>query len=412
MPTVQSFEAPIRVSANGRYFCDARGEPFFWMADTAWPLFSQYSLEQAEQYLSTRARQGFNVIKGVLVWPLGTMYEQSTPQPNYKGEFPWTDNNPATPNAAYFDHVEHLVSFAAQHSLMLNMLPIWGYHVNDIHLFTVETAHGYGLWLGERFRKYPNIIWTVGGDRNPIGYEDVYRAMAHGLEEGHGGIHPMSFHPAGAMSSARYFHNDDWLDFNVIQTWGELHRVHPTVLTDVMRTPPKPVIMDEGAYESGPEYPLGPITPLLVRRQAWWTVLAGGFHTYGHNDTWRVEPNWIDCLDAPGAAHMGVFKAIATSRPWWEMSPCPCLFAEGMGEGKLINAAMRTQDCRCAVIYLSSQCQAWISLGEINAPQVRVTWVNPKTGEETDAGVLPRGNHWFRTPDFWEDAILILDAVE
>ena len=36
--------------------------------------------------------------------------------------------------------------------------------------------------------------------------------------------------------------------------------------------------MDEGAYKSGPEYPLGPITPLLVRRQAWWTLISGMSH--------------------------------------------------------------------------------------------------------------------------------------
>jgi hypothetical protein len=221
----------------------------------------------------------------------------------------------------------------------------------------------------------------------------------------------MTFHPSGGSSSARFFHNDGWLDFNMIQTWGELHRVYPTVITDVLRTPNKPVVMDEGAYEAGPEYPLGPITPLLVRRQAWWTVMAGGFHTYGHNDSWRVEPGWISCLESPGAAQMGIFKAIATSRQWWDMSPCPCLFAEGIGSGKTINAAMRTQDCRCAMIYLSSQCQAWISVGELATQQAQATWVNPQTGDQKDAGVFQRGNHWFRTPDFWEDAILILDAV-
>lgn len=411
MKTSSQQNMKLTVSTNKRYFLDANNQPFFWLGDTAWPLFSQYSLEEAETYLRTRAEQGFNVVKGVLVWPLGTMYEQETPQPNYKGEFPWLDNNPMTANPAYFDHVEHLVNFAADYNLFLNMLPIWGYHVNDLKRFTAETAYQYGLWLGRRFKDFSNIIWALGGDRNPTGYEAIYRAMAQGLEEGHSGAHLMTFHPGGGLSSARFFHDEDWLDFNLIQTWGELHRVYTTVLTDVVRTPIKPVVMDEGAYEAGPEYPLGPITPLLVRRQAWWTLMAGGYFTYGHNDTWRVESGWISCLGSLGAAQMGVFKSIATSRPWWEMTPCPCLFAEGAGSGKTLNVAMRTQDCRCALVYLSSQCYALVSLGEIATQEVRVMWVNPANGDQQDAGIFKRGNHWFRTPDFWEDAILILDAV-
>ena len=109
---------------------------------------------------------------------------------------------------------------------------------------------------------------------------------------------------------------------------------------------------------------------------------------------------------------MGIFKTIATSRSWWDMSPCPCLFADGAGSGLTLNAAARTSDCRSAMIYLSSQCHALISLGEIATREVRVTWVNPQNGDQHDGGILPRGNHWFTTPDFWEDAVLILDAVD
>ncbi len=318
--------APIRVSPNGRYFVDAQGNPFFWMGDTSWPLFAQYTLEEAERYLTARAEQSFNVVKGVLAWPGGTFVEQ--PQP-YRGDLPWLDNNPATPNAAYFEHVEHLVRFAAQQGLILNILPIWGYHVNDIHLINIENARAYGLWLGQRFKDFPNIIWSLGGDRDPRGYEDIYRAMASGLREG-GSTHLMSYHTYGGSSTARFFHHEDWLDFNIIQVWDALHRIYPFVTADMLRTPAKPVVMDEGAYEAGIEYWIGAISPLLIRRQAWWTFLAGGFYTYGHNDMWRVEPNWIASLNAPGAGQMQYFKSIITSRHWWTMTPYQVLFIEGV----------------------------------------------------------------------------------
>ncbi|MCU0242282.1 MAG: DUF4038 domain-containing protein, partial [Vicinamibacteria bacterium] len=42
MPIQTAFPGPVRVSANGRYFVDTRGQPWFWLGDTAWPLFGQY----------------------------------------------------------------------------------------------------------------------------------------------------------------------------------------------------------------------------------------------------------------------------------------------------------------------------------------------------------------------------------
>ena len=414
--------APLHVSENGRYFVDAQGNPFFWMGDTAWPLFAQYSLEEAAYYLKRRAEQGFNVIKGVLAWSGGTFMEQSQPHPNYNGEYPWLDNNPATPNPAYFGHVEHLVKVAAQYGVILNLLPAWGYHVTDTHILNIENARAYGLWLGQRFQNFPNIIWSVGGDRDPRGYEDIHRALAYGLREGSGGLHLISYHINGGSSTARFFHHEDWLDFNIIQTWDAWPRIYPFVTADVLRTPARPVVLDEGAYEAGPEYWLGPITPLIIRRQAWWTFMAGGFHTYGHNDTWRVEPGWIESLDSPGASQIQAFKTIVTSRPWWDMTPYQVLFLEGVSSGKTLNAAMRSQDCMSAMIYLSSQCYVLVSLFEINTRQVRATWVNPINGEQQDAGIFETGNstgaifpkpnsQWFSTPPFWEDAILLLDGV-
>jgi hypothetical protein len=61
-------------------------------------------------------------------------------------------------------------------------------------------------------------------------------------------------------------------------------------------------------------------------------------------------------------------------------------------------------------------------LGRILTRQVKATWINPSTGEQREAGVFATGNQtteivpqhvkqWFSTPDFWEDAVLLLDAA-
>jgi hypothetical protein len=263
-----------------------------------------------------------------------------------------------------------------------------------------------------------------GGDREPIGFEAVWRAISLGLRAGDGGAHLITYHPCGIHSSSYYFHDEEWLDFNMIQTWTDWPLLYPAVLSDRLLDPAKPVVLAEGAYENGPEYPLGPITPALVRRQAWWAFMAGGSFTYGQNQMWRMEPGWTSAFDTPGAAQMTVFKNILQTRAWWQMIPDQGLFASGVSSERTLNAAVRTPDRTCALLYLSSPCHVLVQLDRIASHAARATWVNPQNGETQDAGMFATGNllegvifpqakrQWFSVPAFWEDAVLILDAVD
>ena len=59
--------APInlKVSGNHRFLVTGDDKPFFWMGDRAWELFHRLDRGAADQYLGTRARQGFTVIQAV-----------------------------------------------------------------------------------------------------------------------------------------------------------------------------------------------------------------------------------------------------------------------------------------------------------------------------------------------------------
>ncbi len=415
---------PIRVSESGHYFVDQDDAPFFWLGDTAWPLYAQYSKEEAEAYLDDRSAKGFTVIQGVLAWGGGTGFETEAPGPNYAGDVPWLDGDPTRPNEAYFAHVDHLVAYAQERGLVLAMLPTWGYYVCNVETLHAGNARAYGRWLGARYRNAPNVVWVSGGDRIPTGREDAYRELARGLREGDGGSHLITYHPCGWRSSAQFFHGEDWLDFNMIETWTEWWKVHPTVMSDRLRTPVKPVVLGEGAYEDGPEYPLGPITPLVARRQAWWTFLAGGFHTYGQNQMWRMEPGWLDGLNAPGAGHMSVLVRIVTSLDWWKWVPDQSVFADGPGSGPHLNAAARSADGDWLLIYLADKGDVTIHIDKItSAAECRATWYDPQTGAATEGGTYPTGNlggdvfpkrasHTFRPPSTSEDAVLVIRAYD
>jgi hypothetical protein len=416
---------PLKVAPNGRHFVDRAGKPFFWLGDTAWPLLVEYPREAAEEYLRHRGRLGFNVIQTVVAWTHGGSGAEKDrgPQPNVFGERPWKNENPATPNEAFFTNVDHLVRFAHQQGLVLAILPTWGYYVTGSKILTAQNARAYGRWLGARYRTAPNVVWVLGGDRPALGFEEVWRQLGAGLREGDGGGHLVTYHPCGSpCTSSEYFPDDPLLSFHMIETWTDWPKVHPYVLFDVLRTPAKPVVLAEGAYENGPEYPLGPITPLIIRRQAWWTTMAGGFHTYGQDQMWRMNPGWEKTFDTPGASQVALMKTIMTGLPWWEGTPDQSIFTFGAGAEPTLNTAFRSRRGQWALVYLSSQTTVMLRLNRIVARRVRATWIDPRSGARKEAGEFDTGNHsgrefpnrkneLFTTPGHWEDALLLLEGL-
>jgi hypothetical protein len=184
-------------------------------------------------------------------------------------------------------------------------------------------------------------------------------------------------------------------------------------MADYDRLPVKPVVLAEGAYEAGPEYPSRPITPLIVRKQAWWAYLGGGFHTYGHNDMWRRNPTWRESLDAPGARQMGILRRVLEPREWWMLVPDQSVIAVGANSDKNLNTAARSTRGDRAVVYLASRSLVTIDFGKITSAQkVRLTWINPETGESSDGGQFEASGLHPITPALKsEDAVLILEAV-
>jgi hypothetical protein len=191
------------------------------------------------------------------------------------------------------------------------------------------------------------------------------------------------------------------------------------VAADRALAPAKPVVMAEGAYEAGSEYGFE-VTPLWVRRQAYYSYLAGGHHAYGHNDSWRLLPTWRAALDAPGAAQMGVLRRVMEARPgWWAAVPDQAVFAGEPGEGPLRNVAIRSAHVPGSarrgwvLIYLGQSTTVTLEMDRIapGATQVEATWIDPVTGGHTLMGDCDAsGACAFTPPAGWEDALLLLQT--
>lgn len=404
LSAVEGVSGPIRVSENGRYFVDERGKPFYFLADTQWELFRRFSLDEAKLILEDRKAKGFTVVM-VMLTGVGPGTE-----PNLAGERPWLNQDPASPNPAYFAHVDAVLKVAQEQDLQL-LIGI--YHQTYGSRMTLTNARPWAAWVTSRYRDTPNILWTLYPKANE-GSRPLIVRLADGIQEGDRGTHLVSIHPDPSPASSGFMHGEAWLSFNSIQVWRDLHLIYPMTLEDFNRSPRKPATMLEGVYEAGEEYGFA-ITPLHVRREAYYTCLAGGFHGYGHNHSWRVRPAWRAALDDPGARQMTILKNVFTSLPeWWTMVPDQTVFDRGGNtQGEALNLGARSTTGQWLVCYLAGEPDFSINMSGISSgAQTSAAWINPSTGDRLSIGTFrASGTREFTRPADWADAVLIVRST-
>ena len=414
----------LQVSDNQRYLQHQDGSPFFWLGDTAWELFHRLDREEADRYLENRADKGFTVIQAVVLAELDGL---NTPNPY--GERPLIDNNPSQPSEAYFEHVDYIVDKAARLGLYVGMLPTWGDKFNKRwgvgpEVFTPENARNFGQFLGNRYRNKP-IIWILGGDRIPEEEQDfaIIRAMAQGIAAGDEGRHLMTYHAMGARNSAEFFHEDDWLDFNMYQSGhGEENNPNYSVtLGNYKLTPTKPTLDGEPSYEDHPinwKPENGWFDEKDVRRAAYWSMLAGAMgHTYGDHNIWQMwapgrEPissartPWYEALDHPGAYQMGYMRQLFESRDFSQLLPDSSVVLSASGTAHV--QAARSDSFM--LVYLPANQQVEVDPTKIKGKRIDVWWFDPRTGDSVNIGTFKnRSTYTFRTPDPSKDWLLVVD---
>lgn len=425
----------LRVSDNKRFLVKADGTPFFWLGDTAWELFHRLNREEAEKYLKNRADKGFTVIQAVALAELNGLHD-----PNPYGEIPLENDDPTKPREAYFQHVDFIVNKAADLGLYIGLLPTWGDKVFKDRwgvgpeIFNADNARVYGKWIGNRYKDKKNIIWILGGDRNPRNEADVaiWRAMAAGIEEGVGGSDKaiITFHPQPTGleegGSSRWFHKDEWLDFNMFQTGHcRENNVWDRVQVVYNRTPVKPVFDGEPLYEDHPvcfnAKDLGTSSPYDVRKHAYLDVFAGAFgHTYGCHDVWQMyAPHrtpvngphhpWYIAIDLPGASQMKYLRNLIESRPMLDRVPDQSLIVNTMGANDRIQS---TRGKDYLFVYSAQGKPITVNMGKIAGNDVAAFWYNPKNGETKDDRRLPnKGQQTFTPPSsgYGHDWVLVID---
>jgi len=430
-PSVDLKHGDLKVSENRRFLVHADGAPFFWQGDTAWELFHRLDREEAEAYLENRRMKRFTVLQAVALAELDGLNV-----PNAYGHRPLVDNDPARPDVKegpdndYWDHVDWIVKRAAEKGIFIGLLPTWGDKVVKMwgvgpEIFSAEKARAYGAWIGARYKSSPNILWILGGDRPADKTLDLWREMARGIKEGDGGRHLMTFHPPGGQNSAKWYHADDWLDLNMLQTGHARNSDSASRIDAIYRKEPaKPVLDGEPTYE---DHPLsfkpqnGYAEAIDVRKYLYWDLFAGACgHTYGCHNIWQMfqegrkpiswaHASWKDSLDLPGAGQMRHARALLESRPFLSRVPDQSLIASDPGKGG--DHVRATRGDGYALIYLPSGKPVTIALGKIRGEKVEAAWFDPREGTRKEIGLFSNsGTREFSPPEGGLDWVLVIDG--
>ncbi len=428
-------------------------------------MFHKLDRAEALTYLDRRAAQGFTVIQAVILAELDGLRT-----PNAYGDLPLIDFDPRRPNQAYFQHVDFIINAAADRGLTIGLLPTWGDKIVSDHpgagplVFTPTNAATFGQFLGARYAESP-IVWILGGDRDPnhAAAREIWQAMALAIKEATDGRQLMTYHPRGASTSARFFHQSDWLDFNVYQSGHQpgTSMISRLAQESIDHSPRKPFVDGEPAYEdiairfwkyvdfSRPgadrvppgvldrdalirqpdHFAEGFINAAQVREQAYTNFFIGAAgYTYGNNAIWQMFErgeapaipaltDWRNALDRPGAQSIRHLHDLLTSRPFGRLRPSPELVLDpSPASARALPAALAT-DGSYAFIYLPESTPVIVNTGILPSVFLLTWWFNPRDGTVTRTVPIQQEGRLSFTPpsdreSTREDWVLVIDQSQ
>jgi hypothetical protein len=433
---------PLKVSANRRYLIDQNNTPFLIVGDVPQSMVSLVSPADAESYFDDRRAHGFNAMwMDVLV--AGPYYYYSPDDGStYDGIRPFTAYVPggidtahydlAKPNKAYFARVDRMLTLAANHGMVVFLDPIeTGQWLPTLRNNGAGAAYAYGRYLGSRYKHFNNIVWLSGNDfqtwKNPTD-DALVQAVAKGIG---------STDPGSLQTVELNYQTSSSLDD---PTWASIVSVNstytysPTYLQmghSYDQRPIMPTYLVEGHYElAGMDlgHPMDFGTPLVLRRQEYWTMLSGGKgQLYGNVYTCYFMPGWKYYIDTAGVTQMEIWHKFFSSLPWQDLVPDQdhAVVTAGFGSPGSLQTrvsksdfctASKTPDGSFVVAYMPTARKITVNMANLKGP-ASAKWFDPTIGTYTTIPGGPFANKGTRqfTPhgknhDGDSDWVLLLKA--
>lgn len=462
---------PLSVHSSGRYLVRPDGTPYLLCADTTWAIEVNIPLSSISAYISTLVSQGFNAISletiehhyttikppkergGLLPFTQrmdGTSYTGSpngtTGAAGTQGQF-GSDNysniNNQAPdctfvNNAYWLAVEQILDAALASNIAVLVWPGYlGFHANDegwlneMVVWDAVTGAGgftglsfanaakskmwnYGAWLADRWKRYPHIVWVMGGDYGS-GSQTLDTQQMSAVNNLMAGLKSV----AGQQSLLFTAHWDrPALSTDTVLAAGSFdmngcyadEAVAELARRGYATSPAKPTIGLEYFYEDDL---FGGSAPF--RKYVYWQFLggiAGGF--YGHEQLWRFDDgtpgtDWTTLLATTARLDAVRQFALWRSLPWHRLKPSglggmAALITAGGGTASpqstdyVAAAAASEGDLLLAYVPPAHTGSITVAM-TVMAGTCRARWFDPTNSSFTATGMIANtGTHAFTPP--------------
>ena len=441
---------PLKLSANRRYLVDQNNTPFLITGDNPHALLGMGSTADAEFYFADRQTHGFNAVWMNLLVTTPAYYDSRADASTPDGIRPFTSYiaggtdaahyDLTKPNEAYFARVDEMLTAAANHGLVVFLDPIdtcckaapgRGVWLQALLANGLAAATTYGKYLGERYKRFDNIIWLHGDDFNTwqtAENDAVVQAVAKAIKA----ADPRALETVELnVFTSSSLDDQSWAPIISLNSTYTYSPTYIEMLHSYNQTPVMPAYLVEGHYDLekvGDPTDYG--NPWVLRRQGYWTMLSGGTgQLYGNAYTWPFISGWKFHIDTVAVTQLMIWKAFFSSLPWQDLVPDQdhTVVTAGLGSyGNLQTRVSKSDFCTAAktpngsfvIAYLPTARTITVNMASLKSP-VSARWFDPSNGAYTAISGGPfanTGTRQFMPPgknqDGDSDWVLLLAATD
>ena len=325
----------LRIAADQRHFEHTDGTPFLWLGDTWWKCLSKrMSLDDFKELAADRRAKGFNVVQIVCgPYPDEAMLEARWEN---EGGMPYAKKDFSAVNPQYFEFADRRVAALVEAGIVPAIVGGWGRPQqggqSTLQQVGLDGFKRHWRHLVARYSAHP-VVWIVGGEA-----KDSYgpwSELAKYVKATDPYGHPICYHAPGDPRTE--IADNAVFDFDMVaighQGYATAARTLQLMKGCMGRDPRRPALCGEASYERHMQTNFDD-----VQRHMFWSFLLSGAagHTYGAAGIWQasvegdpgIDPvydrtTWRDGMAFPGAAQLGLGKALLESFPWSRFEPHP-----------------------------------------------------------------------------------------
>jgi len=420
-----SFITGTAGSGAAKYFTDANSNPIMVRSDTVWALpvnagaagGSVTWQSDIDNYMSIRASQGFNATE-IAVPPTTVHGGVNVNGETWDGILPFVGGDPGTLTNAYWARVDYLLTSARNNGMTVFMNVGTTTSLDDsggaLYNKTTGQFTNYGTALGNRYKGYPNIIWTVGEDYFGT-YDTQLGALLTGIKNT-GDTHLVSVENYDESTSRFDCYNNSvfalgtaYANFNFCYSYNVGYDVLEYAYTEAS---PITVLHSDGYYDQGNG---GDNTYRDFNRiLQWWSLSSGsrGF-LYGRESIYGWDTSALANLtnNEFDNSDLNIIWNTFGALPGWHLlvpdtgstlvtagrgTHAPQIQSGGAGTqytgGNTYVTASITPGGTLAVIYIPSNATITVN-GALMVSGYTAHWIDPVSGATTAATIAPTYNH-------------------